>query len=53
MEADDSGSNKPSKNHTPWVQLTAGSFVSGKAISIRTDVKTEAKEGRARFDLCV
>lgn len=53
MEADESGSNKPSKNHTTWVQLTPESFVTGKAIRIRPDAKNKAEEGRARFDLCI
>lgn len=40
--------------HTTWVQLTPGSFVTGKATRIRPDVKNEAEEGiRARFDLCI
>lgn len=45
MEVDESGSNKPSKNHTTWVQLTPGSFVTGKASRIRSDVKNEAEGG--------
>lgn len=45
-----SGGNKPStENHTTWVQLKPGNFVTGRPIRIQSDVKkNEAEAGKGQ-----